>query len=157
MAVGKVTKYNQMESIIFSASYRAWDHADTGSVMFMLAKEGYTPSATHTTVADIGTAGVHYINVGSHGEPIAVASRTIDVSTTPGTAYFKSADADFGSNKTLSAKYLIAIHPVTANVFASTAKLLWYCDLNDASTSSVVQSVASDFIVNMPTYWWKTI
>lgn len=156
MAVGKVTKYNQLESIIFSASYRAWDHADAGSVMFMLAKETYTPLATHTTVANIGTAGVHYITTGSDGEPIAAASRTLDASTTPGTTYFKSANADFGSNKTISAKYLIAILPITANVFASTAKLLWYVDLNDATTSSVVQSAASDFIVNMPSYWWKT-
>jgi len=156
MAVGKVTKYNQFESILFGTSYRQWDDATTGSVMWLLAKETYTPSLTHTTVANIGTAGVDYITIGSDGEPMAIAGRTIDATTTPGTTYFKSSDANFGAAVSIVAKYLIAIHPVSANVFASTAKLLFYIDLDTSTTSSVVQSSSSAFVVNQPDYWWKT-
>ena len=125
--------------------------------MFILANSTYTPAATHTTIANVGTAGVNYIGSGN-GAPIAVSSPTIDSSTTPGTAMFKSADANFGASVTISAKYLICVQPVTAGVIAATSKLLWYVDLNNATVSSEAYAAASEFKINMPaTGWFKTV
>lgn len=157
MAVGQVTKYNQLETILFGTGNRPWNDATVGSCMFMLAKATYTPSKTHLTVADIGTAGVDYISAGD-GSPIAVSSPTIDKTTNVGESLFKSADANFGASVSCSGKYLVCVQPVTANVFASTAKLLWYVDLNTATSASEVQAASAEFKVVMPTLgWFRTV
>lgn len=156
MAVGQVTKYNQLETILFGTGNRPWNDATVGSCMFMLAKATYTPSAAHLTVADIGTAGVHYISAGD-GSPIAVGAPTLDKTTNVGQTLFKSSDANFGASVSCSGKYLICVQPITANVFASTAKLLWYVDLNTSTASSEVQSAASEFKIIMPSYWFRTV
>ena len=156
MAVSPVTKYNQLESVLCGTGNRPWNDATAGSCMFILANSTYTPLVTHTTVANVGTAGVNYIGSGD-GAPMAVASPTIDAATTPGTTMFKSADANFGASVTLNAKYLVCVQPVTAGVIASTSKLLWYTDLNTATASSEAYASASEFKVNMPaTGWFKT-
>lgn len=151
MALGTVTKYNQLEKQIGADAERQWDDATAGNIMFCLADAAYTPAATHTTTADVGA---NLITTGD-GAPIAATSLAIDNTTTPGTTYYDSADANFGASVTISAKWLIAVQPVTAGTFsATTSKLLWYVDLNNSSGSAEASSTASDFIVYAPTNGW---
>lgn len=150
MAVGTVTKYNGFEKQIGADANRQWDDATAGNIMFCLAGSAYTPAATHSTTADL--AGV--ITTGD-GAPIAATALAIDNTTTAGSTYYDSADANFGTTVTITAKYLIAVMPVTAGTFdAATSKLLFYVDLNTASGSATVSSTASDFLVYAPANGW---
>ena len=120
--------------------------------MFCLCTSSYTPAATHTTTTDLaGTI------TSGDGAPIAATGLAIDNTTTAGTTYYDSADANFGSAVTITAKYLIAEQPVSANTFsATTSKLLWYINLDTGGGS--IASVASDFVIIAPTNgWFKTV
>jgi hypothetical protein len=153
MAVGTVTKYNLLEKQLFDTANRQWNDATAGNIFFCLCSSAYTPVATHSTTNDL--AG---LIASSDGAPIAATGLTIDGATTPGTTYFDSSDASFGSSVTITAKWLICVQPVAANTFsATTSKLLWYCDLNTAGGSSTVSSVASDFQIYAPTNGWFKI
>jgi len=133
-----------------ASAYRQWDDTTTGSLMFCLATEGYTPNAAHTTTNDLG-ANI----VTDDGAPIVVATPTIDAATTPGTTYYNSDSADFGTSVSITAKYLICVQPVTANTFSSTtSKLLWYVDLNTLNGTATVSSTASEFKVDPATNGW---
>lgn len=151
MAVGAVTKYNQLESVIFGTSGRQWDDTTTGSMMFCLVTNGYTPSAAHTTTTDLST---NVITTGD-GSPIVLASPTLNNTTTAGRTYYDSADASFGSAVTITAKYLVCVQPVTANTFsATTSKLLFYVDLDTTSSSTSFSSTGSNFTVYAPANGW---
>ncbi len=151
-----VQKYNQFEKLMAGEAERQWTDASAGNHVFYLAKGSYTPSAAHTTVANLGVADVDYIATGE-GMPIIVATPTLDDTTTPGTTYWNSADANFGSNVTISAKFLICAQPVAASgtpVSDATDKLLWYCDLDNTTTSTEVSSSGSTFNVAPATNGW---
>lgn len=156
MAIGTVTKYNQLEKQIFADANRQWDDSGTGNIMFCLVSNGYTPSATHTTTADLGA---NLISTGDGATRVAATGLAIDNTTTVGTTYYDSADVTWGSSVTITAKYLVCVQPVTANTFdASTSKLLFYVDLDNASGSATVSSTASTFTVFAPTNgWFKTV
>jgi len=158
MAVGTVTKYNSLEKQISDTANRQWNDATAGNIMFMLVSAAYTPAETHSTTADVTTASGVMITAGD-GAPLAATTLAIDNTTTPGTTFFGSADANFGAAVTITAKFLVAVQPVTAGTFsATTSKLLWYVDLNTATAGSTVTSTASDFIVYKPTNgWFKTV
>jgi len=152
MAVGIVTKYNTLESVLFSASGRQWDDATVGSNMFILATSLYNPVASvHTTTADLGTT---IITVGD-GSPINVLNPLLDHTTVPGSTLFKSDSANFGAAVTITAKYLICVQPVVAGTFSGTTdKLLWYVDLDTTTTNSEKSSTAAEFLVNAPANGW---
>lgn len=150
MPVGTVTKYNGFEKQISADANRQWDDATAGNIMFCLAGSGYTPAATHTT-----TSNVTGLITAGDGAPIAATGLAIDNTTTPGSTYFDSADASFGTNVTITAKYLIAVMPVVAGTFsATTSNLLFYVDLDTTSSSSTVSSTSSDFVVYAPINGW---
>jgi hypothetical protein len=151
MAIGTVTKYNQFLDVIMGTDNRQWDDVSAGSGMFVLVTNGYTPAATHTTAADLG---VNVITSGD-GAPINVASAAVNNST--GTTWLTSANASFGSPVTIIAKYLICVQPVVAGTYASTAKLLWYLDLDTTSSSTSVSSTNSEFSVNVSANGWVSI
>ena len=155
MSLGAVVKYNNLETNLFETSGRQWDDPVTGNLMFCLARATYTPNATHATTADVGS---NLITSGD-GSPINVPSPSVNGTTTPGTTYYNSGSANFGSAVTIQAKYLICVQPVTAGTFnASTSKLLWYIDLNNTSSGSEASSTASDFsIVPQTNGWFKTV
>lgn len=155
MALGTVTKYNQLESVLFASAGRQWDDVAAGSLMWCLADETYTPSAAHTTTADVGAA----LQTSGDGAPINLTTPAIDKTTTPGTTYYDADAANFGTAVTVSEKYLICVQPVAAGTFsATTSKLLFYVDLNTASSSALAASVASDFRIDPPTNgWFKTV
>jgi len=154
MALGTVTKYNSLEKTVFDTANRQWNDATAGNIMFCLCGNGYTPAATHdttTSLADLITAG--------DGAPIAATTLAINNTTTPGTTYYDSDDANFGAAVTITAKYLIAVQPVTAGTFsATTSKLLFYVDLDTTNGTAEVSSIASDFVVYAPANgWFKTV
>ena len=150
MAIGTVTKYNGFEKQIAADANRQWDDATAGNIMFCLCGNGYTPAATHTT-----TANLTGIITSGDGAPIVAAGVSIDNTTTPGSTYFKTNDANFGSAVTITAKYLVAVMSVTAGTFdASTSKLLFYVNLDTTSSSATVSSVSSDFVIYTPTNGW---
>lgn len=155
MATGNVVKYNQLESILFSTSGRQWDDATAGNIMFCLADNTYTPSATHTTTTDVGAA----LIASGDGAPINATGLTVDGSTTAGTTYYTSADADFGATVTVSAKWFIAVQPVTAGTFSSTtSNLLFVVDLDTASGSAEITATASPFVVYVGgNGWFKSV
>lgn len=154
MAAGTVTKYNGFEKQVLADANRQWDDATAGNIMFCLCSSAYTPSATHTTTSNL----TGLITSGA-GAPIAATGVSIDNTTTPGVTMFKTNNADFGSNVSVTAKYLVAVMPVTANTFSSTtSNLLFYLDLNTASAGSSAQSVNGPFVINAPsTGWIKTL
>lgn len=155
MPVGTVTKYNQLEKQVFADANRQWDDATAGNIMFCLVSSGYTPSATHTTTADLST---NLISTGDGATRVAATGLAIDNATTAGTTYYDSADVTWGAAVTITAKYLVCVQPVTYNTFDdSTSKLLFYVDLDTTSGSSSVTATASPFTVITPTNgWFKT-
>jgi len=154
MAIGTVTKYNGLEKQLFDAANRQWNDATAGNIQFCLCGNGYTPVATHSTTANL----TDLITSGD-GAPIAATTLTIDDTTTPGTTYYNSDSANFGGSVTITAKYLIAVQPVSAGIFsASTSKLLFYVDLDTSSGSAEVSSSSSIFEINPATNgWFKTV
>ncbi len=154
MALGTVTKYNSLEKTLFDTANRQWNDATAGNIMFCLCGNGYTPAATHDETADLAD-----LITSGDGAPIAATALAIDNTTTAGTTYYDSADANFGSAVTILAKYLICVQPVTANTFsATTSKLLWYVNLDTTNGTAEVSSTASDFVVYAPANgWFKTV
>jgi hypothetical protein len=154
MALGTVTKYNTLEATLFGTANRQWNDATAGNIMFCLCGKDYTPAATHSTTTSL--AG---LIASGDGAPQAATDLAIDATTTAGTTYYDSADANFGSAVTITAKWLICVQPTTANTFsATTSKLLFYVDLDTTSAATEVSSTASDFLVYAPTYgWFKTV
>ncbi|MDD2885268.1 MAG: hypothetical protein PHT48_09520 [Dechloromonas sp.] len=150
MSIGTVTPYNQAPKILLSDAGRQWDDAAAGSLFFCLADENYTPSLSHTTTNDVGAA---LITAGD-GVAIPVTGAAIDDTTEAGSTFLQSDHADFGVDVTITAKYLICVQPVTANTFsATTSNLLWYVDLDDATTSATVSS-NPDFAILQPVNGW---
>jgi hypothetical protein len=96
MPIGTVTKYNGFEKQIAADANRQWDDATAGNIMFCLATNAYTPAATHSTTADV----TGLITAGD-GAPINATALAIDNTTTAGSTYFDSADANFGANVTI--------------------------------------------------------
>lgn len=153
MAFGTITKFNQFESILIGDAGRQWDDATAGSCMFVLAKNTYTPDATHTTLANVGVADTDYITTGD-GLPINLTNPVIDDTTTAGSTYLDSDPANFGVSVTITAKYLMCVQPVVAGTSTTTDKLLWYVDLDDASGTASLAAIASDFVINAPINGW---
>jgi len=150
MPLGTVTKYNGMEKQLQADANRQWDDATAGSNMFIIADNTYTPDATHSTTFDL--TGV--ITAGD-GAPINVTSPTIDDTTTPGTTYYDSGIADFGSTVTVTGKYLICIQPVVAGTFdVATSNLLWVVDLDTTNGTASKVAVGSDFALTPPVNGW---
>lgn len=150
MSIGSVQPYNQAFGILLGDAGRQWDDAAAGSLFFCLADENYTPSLAHTTTDDIGAA---LITEGD-GAPIPVTNAAVDDTTEAGSTFLQTDHADFGTDVTIEAKYLICAQPVTANTFsATTSKLLWIVDLDDSTTSATVAS-NPDFAILQPVNGW---
>lgn len=147
MAIHSIEKFDQCIKVITSAANRDWDDATAGNIMWCLVGAGYTKDLTDTTTADLGAN----IITSGDGAPINATGLTIDDTSTPGIAKFKSDNANFGASVTITAKYLVGVMPVTAGTFsATTSKLLLIDDLNTASAASTVSSSGDEFVVNMP-------
>jgi len=151
MAVGAVTRYTQIFDILLGNANRQWDNAAAGNIMFGLVTNGYTPSAAHTTAGDL------YTNIITGGDGSPINATTTPVNVNAGVTWLTSGAAAFGNPVSITAKYLVCMQPVAAGTYASTAKLLWYVDLDTTSGSSSISSTASEFTVNTPTNGWLNL
>lgn len=146
-------KYYQLEKQIGDTANRQWNDATAGNVMWCLCGGGYAPTATHTTTANL----TDLIAAGD-GAPMNATGLAIDNTTTAGTTYYDSDDVNFGATVSITAKYLIAVQPVTAGTFsATTSKLLFYIDLDNSTGWAEVSSSAAEFVIQAPANgWFKT-
>lgn len=147
MTVGPVVLYNGATDVLKTSS-RQWDDATPGNIMFALVNHTYTPYATHATLANVAS----YITSGD-GAPIN-ATGLVMTTQSNGYLYCTSDPANFGSSVTITAKYLIAIQPVTAGAATTTSKLIFYVDLDTTSSGNNVSSSAAPFSVVPPVTGW---
>lgn len=140
MAVGNFTLYNTGKEALLTdnANQITWA---TDTIVAVLLGAGYTPAATHSTWADVSAQHV----TGTNYAPVALANKT-SVNTS-GTILWDCDDIDFGSNVTVTGKY-VAIVKRAGGSLTSTDQLIGYCDLENATTSSTVSSTNSVFKVN---------
>lgn len=146
MALGNVVSYNQFPGILVRDAEPQWDDAVVGTFMWGLVTASYVPSGNHTTAADLGA---NIITAGG-GAPVNVTGRTV-VDILPD-SYLQANNADFGTI-TVTSKYLVCFRPITPGVYAATAKLCFYVDLNVGAGLSL-SVTATPFIINQPTNGW---
>jgi hypothetical protein len=144
MAVGQVQLYNHCFERLCQNADVQWDVTTAGNWCWLLATSSYTPADTHTTVNDLGA---NYITAGSDGGPLERGSTSVAIDNSSGVIQFKAGNANFGSNVTITAKYLIACQGDPSAITTSDI-ILFYQDLDDTGGSA--QSSSSDFVVNAP-------
>jgi hypothetical protein len=151
MTVGVVQLYNQWGDVLAGDAFNQWDSGTATHFAFLLARSSYTPVRTHTTVADLGTAGTNWINAGD-GSPIQVPSRSIE--NVSGATQFRAGNANFGSSVTVSAKYLVCVAGNSASI-GSGDRLIFWQDLRTEGGEAT--SSSSDFNVQAPAnnIWWQ--
>lgn len=140
MAVGNFTLYNTGKEALLTdnANQITWA---TDTIVAVLLGSGYTPAATHSTWNDVSAQHV----TGTNYAPVALANKT-SVNTS-GTILWDCDDIDFGSNVTVTAKYVAIVKRVGGSL-TSTDQLIGYCDLDNASGTATVSSTNSVFKVN---------
>lgn len=140
MAVGNFTLYNTGKEALLTdnANQITWA-SDT--IVAVLLGNGYTPAATHTQWSDVSTNHV----TGTNYDPVALSGKTSTRSG--GTILWDCDDINFGSNVTVTAKY-VAIVKRSGGALTTTDQLIGYCDLENASGSATVSSTNSVFQVN---------
>ena len=139
MTVGNFTLYNSAKLGLFNGDL------DLGSdtIAVALLGAGYTPSAAHSTWADVST---QEITDGDYAEKALTGQ---SVTGGSGTVTVDSGDVSFGSTVTITAKYVVFVKG-TAGSLTGTDKLVGYCDLDNTSTSTTVSSTSGAFSVNTP-------
>lgn len=140
MAVGNFTLYNTGKESLLTDNANQIDWAND-TVVAVLLGTGYTPSASHSTYADISA------NIIADGDyaPATVASKTSVLSA--GKILWDCADISFGSSVSLTAKYCVLVKRA-GGTLAGTDRIIGYCDLDTTSTSATVSSTNSTFQVN---------
>ena len=136
MAVGNFTLYNTVGVICFEQEI-------FGQTKVNLLRPSYTPSLAHSTWADLSATQI----ADAGYAPVVLTGKTSVLSA--GKVLWDCADINFGSNVTLTAKY-VAIVKRAAGALAVTDRIIGYCDLNDTSGSATVGSINSTFQVNTP-------
>jgi len=137
MAAGNFTLYDNAKLLLLNGGL----NMSSATITAVLLGAGYTPSAAHDTWSDASAqeiADSGYAEQAVSGQTVTLASGTVTVD---------SGDISFGTNVTLTAKYL-ALVLGTAGSLAGTDKLIGYCDLNTGG--GTVSSTAGAFSVNTP-------
>lgn len=140
MAVGNFTLYNTGKEALLTdnANQITWA---TDTIVAVLLGSGYTPAATHSTWADLSAQHV----TGTNYAPVALTGKTS--TRTGGTILWDCDDINFGSNVTVTAKYVAIVKRVGGSL-TGTDQVIGYCDLDNASGSATVSSTNSTFQVN---------
>jgi hypothetical protein len=138
MAAGNFTLYNNAKLLLLNGTLNMASAAVTAA----LVTSTYTPAATDTNWS---AASANEVTGGNYVEQ-ALASETVTQAS--GTVTVDCADIAFGSNTTITAKYLVLIAG-TAGSLTGTSQLIGYCDLNTGGGS--VSSTAGAFTVQTPT------
>lgn len=142
MAVGNFTLYNTGKESLLTDNANQIDWANDTIVATLLGT-GYTPSLTHSTWADLSANQI----ADAGYAPVALTGKTSVLSA--GKILWDCADISFGTNVTLTAKY-VAIVKRAGGSLTGTDRIIGYCDLNDASGTATVGSINSTFQVNTP-------
>lgn len=142
MAVGNFTLYNTGKESLITDNANQIDWAND-TIVAVLLSPSYTPSLAHSTWADLSATQI----ADAGYAPVVLTGKTSVLSA--GKVLWDCADINFGSNVTLTAKY-VAIVKRAAGALAGTDRIIGYCDLNDASGSATVGSINSTFQVNTP-------
>lgn len=137
MAAGNFTLYNNAKLLLNNGGL----NMASDGIAAVLLGSGYTPSAAHSTFADISAQEISDADYAQK----AVTGQT--VTGAGGTVTADCADISFGASVTITAKYL-ALVKGTAGSLVSTDKLVGYCDLN--SSGGTVSSTSGAFSVNTP-------
>lgn len=140
MAVGNFTLYNTGKESLLTDNANQIDWAND-TVVAVLLGAGYTPSAAHSTYADISAN----VIADAGYAPATVTGKTSVLSA--GKILWDAADISFGTNVTLTAKYVVLVKRA-GGALAGTDRVIGYCDLDTTSSSSTVSSTNSTFQVN---------
>lgn len=137
MPAGNFTLYN-------SAKLNAMKQTLEGATLAMaLLKPGYTPSATHSTWADVSAQEI----TDTDYEQQAVANGAFTEAS--GTVTFDTDDVSFGTDVSITAKYAVIVLG-TAGSLQTTDKLVGYLDLNTTDGTSTASSTNGNFEVQTP-------
>lgn len=142
MPVGQFTLTNTGKESLTTDNTNQVDWAND-TIVAVLLGNGYTPSLSHTTFADISS---HQISDAGYA-PVVLTGKASTL--TSGKVLWDCADISFGTNVSITAKYVAFVKRAGASLVASD-RYLGYVDLDTASTSATVSSVNSNFAVNTP-------
>lgn len=137
-----------IQYLLQNSAGKRWDDS-AATFAFILVTNAYTPSNAHSTYSQLSAnecADSGYVRQ-------AVASRAL--STTGAYTYLQAAAANFGSNVTLAARYLVCIAG-TAGSLQTTDRIIFRQDLNQGGSANVSSS-NSNFSVSQPTSGWLSI
>lgn len=139
MANGSFIPYNSFLQLLCSSAMSF----SNDNIAAILLNNSYAPNvATHKYLADLST-----YEIPSTGGYVrqSVSSKTVTLNGT-GQTVFDCADIDFGSNVSLTARYLVLVDITPAT--DATRPLLGYVDLNNGG-SVPVTSVNSSFRIDI--------
>jgi hypothetical protein len=143
MAAGNFTFYNTGKLYILDGTI----DLDADTISAVLLDSGYTPDATHDTYSDISSD----VIADSGYAPQTLANKAVTNSS--GTIKFDSDDVSFGSNVSLTAKYIVLVQQAGGSL-TGTDKLIGYADLDSGGGS--VSSTNSTFQVTVNASGWFT-
>lgn len=139
MAVGNFTLYNTGKESLLTDNVNQIDWA-ADTIVAVLLGTGYTPLTTHSTYADMSAQ----VIADAGYAPVVLTGKTSV--NTAGTILWDCADISFGTNVSLTAKY-VAIVKRAAGALAGSDRLIGYCDLN-VGGGLTVSSTNSTFQVS---------
>lgn len=139
MAVGNFTLYNTGKESLLTDNANQIDWA-ADTIVAVLLGTGYTPALTHTVYSDMSAN----VIADAGYAPVVLTGKTSTM--TSGTILWDCADISFGTNVSLTAKY-VAIVKRAAGALAGTDRLIGYCDLN-VGAGLTVSSTNSTFQVS---------
>ena len=137
MAAGNFTFYSAGKLAILNGSV----DLDTDTIVMALLTSSYTPSADHSTWADLSD------NEVADADYTQTALGSVTLTQSGGTVTYDCADVSFGSDVSITAKYA-ALVKGTAGSLTGTDVLIGYVDLDTGGGS--VSSTNSVFSVNTP-------
>ena len=139
MAVGNFTLYNTGKESLLTDNANQIDWAND-TIVAVLLGAGYTPALTHTVYSDMSAN----VIADAGYAPVVLTGKTSTM--TSGTILWDCADISFGTNVSLTAKY-VAIVKRTGGSLTGTDRLIGYCDLN-VGAGLTVRSTNSTFQVS---------
>lgn len=134
MSAGAFTFYNSAKKDILDGT----TDLDNDTIIGILVTDGYTPSATHSTYADVSSSEC------TDGDYTPQELTTKAFSEASGTVTYDGDDLVYGTSVTITAKYMMLVRRAGASL-ASTDLLVGYVDLDTGG--GAVGSIASDFAV----------
>lgn len=142
MAAGSFTLYNTGKEALLADNANQINWA-SDTIVAILLGTGYTPANTHSTYADVSASEIADVGYA----PVVLTGKTSV--NTAGTILWDCADISFGTNVSLSAKYVVLVKRA-GGALAGTDQLIGRCDLNTANGTAVVSSTNSTFAINTP-------